>query len=296
MVDEIVRVTAAGPLVDRRRDAARPVAGGGRRSSRSSRSGWRASTRARRESSPRPWPAPTSSESDARRLHERTAGNPLFITETVRALLEDPPPRATAGRIAFGDGESGQGMPMTLRALLGARIDALSEEARTVLRVASVIGVTFRETIVADDLRRARRARRLRAAGRGVADRRRRRGRRAGGSPTRSSTMRRMPGLLASSRRRLHARVADLLDAQSGRGAIGAVARHRAAAGDGARAVPMLAEAAEEALAVGAPAEAASFWTAAADLLGAGEACGSLPSAGAGGARGRAAEAFRRPV
>ena len=59
-------------------------------------------------------------------------------------------------------------------------------------------------------------------------------------------------GLLGSSRRRLHARVADLLDAQSGRGAIGAVARHRAAAGDGARAVPMLAEAAEEALAVGA--------------------------------------------
>jgi hypothetical protein len=34
----------------------------------------------------------------------------------------------------------------------------------------------------------------------------------------------------------------------------------------------MLAEAAEEALAVGASAEAASFWTAAADLLGAGEA------------------------
>jgi hypothetical protein len=65
--------------------------------------------------------------------------------------------------------------------------------------------------------------------------------------------------------------VADLLDARSGRGAIGAVARHRAAAGDGARAVPMLAMAAEEALAVGAQAEAASFWTTAADLLGAGE-------------------------
>ena len=49
-------------------------------------------------------------------------------------LLDDPvSPTPPAGRLAFGDGgRSGTGMPMTLRALLGARIDALSEEARTV--------------------------------------------------------------------------------------------------------------------------------------------------------------------
>jgi adenylate cyclase len=210
-------------------------------------------------------------ESEAKHLHERTAGNPLFITETVRALLEDPPPMTPAGRLGLGDGRSGKGMPMTLRALLGARIDALSEEARTVLRVASVIGVTFRETIVADVF--GERVERDIYEGLGEAslivavDG-------AGGwrfsHPLIHDAA--YSGLLGSSRRRLHARVADLLDAQSGRGAIGAVARHRAAAGDGARAVPMLAEAAEEALAVGASAEAASFWTAAADLLGGGEA------------------------
>jgi adenylate cyclase len=204
---------------------------------------------------------------DARRLHERTAGNPLFITETVRAILDDPSPRTPAGRLALGDGTASTGMPMTLRALLGARIDALSEEARTVLRVASVIGVMFREPVVADVV----------------------------GQPVEPETYARLAeaslivpadaaggwrfshplihdaaysGLLGSTRRRLHARVADLLAARSGRGAIGAVARHRAAAGDPERAVPMLAEAAEEAMAVGAPAEAASFWTAAADLLG----------------------------
>ena len=209
-------------------------------------------------------------ESDARRLHERTAGNPLFITETVRALLEDPSTTAPEGRLGLGDGSSGRGMPMTLRALLGARIDALSEEARTVLRVASVIGVTFREPIVADVFgERVEREvyERLGEASLIVAVDG------AGGwrfsHPLIHDAA--YSGLLGSSRRRLHARVADLLDARSGRGAIGAVARHRAAAGDGARAVPMLAVAAEEALAVGAQAEAASFWTTAADLLGAGE-------------------------
>lgn len=210
-------------------------------------------------------------ESDAKRLHERTAGNPLFITETVRALLEDPPARTPAGRLGLGDGGSAKGMPITLRALLGARIDALSEEARTVLRVASVIGVTFRETIVADifgervkrDVYEGLGEASLIVAVDGVG------GWRFSHPLIHDAAY---SGLLGSSRRRLHARVADLLDAQSGRGAIGAVARHRAAAGDGARAVPMLAAAAEEALAVGASAEAASFWTTAADLLGAGEA------------------------
>ncbi len=212
--------------------------------------------------------------SDARALHERTAGNPLFITETMRALLDDPSPRAPAGRLAFGDGVASTGMPMTLRALLGARIDALSEEARTALRVASVIGVSFRSPIVAEvfgepidrDIYE-----RLAEASLIVS---------VDGAdwwrfshPLIQDTA--YSGLLGSTRRRLHTRVADLLEARTGPGAIGAVARHRAAAGDGERAVPMLVEAAEEALAVGASAEAASFWTAAADLVGAGSASDS---------------------
>jgi len=77
-------------------------------------------------------------------------------------------------------------------------------------------------------------------------------------------------GLLGSARRRLHSRVADLLETATRRGAIGVVARHRAAAGDTERAVPLLVQAAEESAAVGALAEAASFWTEAADLVGPG--------------------------
>ncbi|HET9519757.1 MAG TPA: adenylate/guanylate cyclase domain-containing protein [Candidatus Limnocylindrales bacterium] len=201
---------------------------------------------------------------DARRLHERTAGNPLYIAETVRAILEEP--GSPAGRLALDGQSSRKGMPATLRALLGARIDALAEDARTLIRVASVIGMTFREATVEAIL---------------------------GTSPDPADYQRLAEsslivpleaaagwrfshplihdaaywGLLGTSRRRLHARVADQLEASAGRGAIGAVARHRAAAGDVERAVPLLAAAAEEALAVGASAEAASFLTSAADLL-----------------------------
>jgi hypothetical protein len=44
------------------------------------------------------------------------------------------------------------------------------------------------------------------------------------------------------------------------------LAVHRAAAGDRVRAIPLLADAAATALAMGAPAEAAAFWRSAADL------------------------------
>jgi predicted ATPase len=154
---------------------------------------------------------------------------------------------------------------MTLRALLGARIDALSDEARTVLRVASVIGVTFEAPVVDDvlgDHVEPEIYGRLSEASLIV--------------PLDAVETWRFShplihdaaywGLLGSARRRLHARVADRLETDEGRGRIGEIARHRAAAGDIERAVPLLASAAEEASAVGASAEAASFWVAAADL------------------------------
>ncbi len=217
--------------------------------------------------------------SDGRRLHQRTAGNPLFISETVRAIFGPGAagvgvgPAATAspvdGRLPDDGGTVRPGLPMTLRALLGARIDALGEEARTVLRVASVVGVLFEEPFVAEVLgeqvdpeiyARLTDASLI--------------------APIDAAATWRFShplihdaaywGLLGSARRRLHARVADLLETVEGGTAIGVVARHRAAAGDHERAIPMLVHAAEKASAVGAAAEAASFWTEAADLVGPG--------------------------
>ena len=45
-------------------------------------------------------------------------------------------------------------LPLTLRAVLGARIDGLDEAARDVLGVASVIGIGFRDGDLADLLER----------------------------------------------------------------------------------------------------------------------------------------------
>ena len=82
-----------------------------------------------------------------RSIHERTAGNPLFIGETVRAFLEDGTLEWRDGRVALT--ESGPPrVPVTLRAVLGARIDALEPSGREALGVASIIGITFGQDLL----------------------------------------------------------------------------------------------------------------------------------------------------
>lgn len=200
----------------------------------------------------------------ARRIHERTDGNPLFVGETVRAYLEDGTLALRDGRVAITDPEAAT-VPVTLRAVLGARIDALDREARDVLGVASVIGIRFDVQGVAALL---------------------------GVPPPAPAVMERLAdaalivrgedddwrfahalihdaayeGLLASRRRALHARMADDLERSPAAVTLGAVARHRAAAGDVAKALPLLREAAAMATALGAAAEAAAFERQAADL------------------------------
>ena len=73
---------------------------------------------------------------------------------------------------------------------------------------------------------------------------------------------------LASRRRDLHAKLADHLETLVPRPPIGQLAQHRAAAGDRERAVPLLAQAADAALAVGATVEAIGYWRTALALLG----------------------------
>ncbi len=58
-----------------------------------------------------------------------TEGNPLFIEETVRMLLES--------------GGTPQGIPPTVQAVISARIDRLPDPVRAVLRRAAVAGRTF---------------------------------------------------------------------------------------------------------------------------------------------------------
>jgi predicted ATPase len=200
---------------------------------------------------------------DARRIHERTQGNPLFIGETVRASLEDGSLELRDGRMVLTEPSTPR-LPLTLRAVLGARLDGLDAPTRDVLSVASVIGIRFGLTELEDLLDEpipTGALDRLVDASLVVPS-------------ARNETWRfshplvheaAYAGMLASRRRRLHARLADRLAARPPV-AVEAMAVHRAAAGDATAAIPLLEEAATTALAVGAPTEAAAFWRNAAEL------------------------------
>jgi class 3 adenylate cyclase/tetratricopeptide (TPR) repeat protein len=63
---------------------------------------------------------------------DRAEGNPLFVEETIRMLIES----------GTGNGSSGR-VPDTLQALIAARIDHLAPPAKTLLQRASVVGRVF---------------------------------------------------------------------------------------------------------------------------------------------------------
>ena len=85
----------------------------------------------------------------ARRLVEETEGNPFFVREVLRHLIE-------TGTLIQRDGlwvgtvPAGEaGLPEGVRDVVGRRLSRLSEEANGVLRVASVIGREFDADVVA---------------------------------------------------------------------------------------------------------------------------------------------------
>jgi class 3 adenylate cyclase/tetratricopeptide (TPR) repeat protein len=67
---------------------------------------------------------------DVNTVLAKSEGNPLFVEETVRMLVE-------------GGGRDGGRIPDTLQALIAARIDRLPAEERTVIQRASVVGRVF---------------------------------------------------------------------------------------------------------------------------------------------------------
>ena len=83
------------------------------------------------------------------RLLDKAEGNPFFLEEIVRALLDDGTvERGPAGwRVTRADAEIR--LPESLHAVLAARIDRLEAEARETLQAAAVIGRTFLYRILA---------------------------------------------------------------------------------------------------------------------------------------------------
>ena len=78
---------------------------------------------------------------DARELadvvYQRTRGNPFFVEETLKALLEGP---ATRSREASADDLRSLELPRTIRDAVLARLAALSPDARRLADLAAVIG------------------------------------------------------------------------------------------------------------------------------------------------------------
>ena len=76
-------------------------------------------------------------------LFARSGGNPLFIEECVRSMLETGVLVGERGAYRVEGSIDSIQIPPTMRALLSSRIDRLSPEAKQVLECAAVIGREF---------------------------------------------------------------------------------------------------------------------------------------------------------
>src|SRR5262249_12016524 len=79
----------------------------------------------------------------AQLIGEQTEGNPLFVEEITRYLLDNGILRQTNGRVTWQPVGQGVQMPATLQDLLLARVDGLAEAPRALLQVAAVLGHRF---------------------------------------------------------------------------------------------------------------------------------------------------------
>jgi adenylate cyclase len=193
----------------------------------------------------------------AQRILERSAGNPFFLEELLRA------------ETGTDRGQHASRLPETLHEVLLARIDALPPAARQILQLAATVGMEFSQGIVAgieprDDLPDQLRflqqhdlvvARPERAGDRSFSFR----------HPLIYEVAYR--SLLLTRRRELHGRIAQWLEANAGEESLPAIATHYHDSDDLDKAREYLPRAAERAASLNALREALTFYLQAADLL-----------------------------
>ncbi len=78
----------------------------------------------------------------------RAEGNPFYIEEIIRALIDANTIEQHAGRWRIADDLNLQAVPDSLQGIIMARIDRLLEEARRALQLASVVGRNFRYQVL----------------------------------------------------------------------------------------------------------------------------------------------------
>src|SRR5262245_40094138 len=82
------------------------------------------------------------------KLIERTEGNPFFVEECARTLAEAGDVVGEPSAYRLGSGAADFALPMTIQAVIAARIDRLSPEVKLVLQAAAVIGQDVRVSVL----------------------------------------------------------------------------------------------------------------------------------------------------
>lgn len=85
----------------------------------------------------------TVSEAVPRMILAHAEGNPLFVEELVRMLVDRGDLRRENNRWVLAPERAGFNVPNTLQGILMARVDQLPPEARRILQIASVLGKEF---------------------------------------------------------------------------------------------------------------------------------------------------------
>jgi class 3 adenylate cyclase len=85
-------------------------------------------------------------------IHARTAGNPFFIEEVVRSLVDTAHLQGTRGAYTLVSSLASLPIPESVHAVLAARVDRLPAREKRVLQAATAIGRTFRERLLARTL------------------------------------------------------------------------------------------------------------------------------------------------
>ena len=82
-------------------------------------------------------------ESVRRLIAAKAEGNPFFVEEVTRSLLEDGSLRREGGHVVLARDLEDLAVPDTIQDVLTARLDRLADDARRAIQVASVIGREF---------------------------------------------------------------------------------------------------------------------------------------------------------
>ncbi|HSK18306.1 MAG TPA: tetratricopeptide repeat protein [Longimicrobiales bacterium] len=84
----------------------------------------------------------------ADRVHTRTGGNPFFIEEVARTLLEEGAVTVSGGKAVLTGDARALHLPDTVEAVIRARLDRLDRDTREIARLASVVGPEFERRLL----------------------------------------------------------------------------------------------------------------------------------------------------